>query len=153
VYVKHSNWKKVKQIGARRNRLYKLQLDSPMALIGNDSSSGKELNELWHGRMGHLHNGALKMLKDTVTGVPVLSIEHDDVCRGCVLGKYAKTTFLRSDSRENGVLGLIHSDICGPMSTRALSSGEYFVTFIVIFLTQNTPQTPAKTPTKYVQMI
>ena len=28
------------------------------------------------------------------------------------------------------MLGLIHSDICGPISTRALSGGEYFVTFI-----------------------
>ena len=27
-------------------------------------------------------------------------------------------------------MGLIHSDICGPMSTRALGGGQYFVTFI-----------------------
>ena len=25
---------------------------------------------------------------------------------------------------------MIHSDICGPMSTKALSNGEYFVTFV-----------------------
>jgi hypothetical protein len=80
--------------------------------------------------MGHLHHGALKMLRETVTGVPVLSTEHDDICRVCVLGKYAKATLSRSDNRANGMLGLIHSDICGPMSARALSGGEYFVTFI-----------------------
>ena len=34
------------------------------------------------------------MLKETVTGVLVLSTEHDNVCKGCVLGKYAKATFL-----------------------------------------------------------
>jgi len=130
VLVKHSSWKRVRQIGVRSDISYKLQLDFPMALIGSDNSSGKELNELWHKRMGHLHHGALKMLKETVTGVPELGTKHDDVCKGCVLGKYAKATFPRSDNREDGVLGLIHSDICGPMSTRALSGAEYFVTFI-----------------------
>ena len=35
-----------------------------------------------------------------------------------------------SNNRAECVLGLIHSDICEPMSTRALSGGEYFVTFI-----------------------
>ena len=63
------------------------------------------------------------MLRKIVIGVPELGKKYDDVCRGCVLRTYAKETFPRSDNRENGVLGLIHSDICGPMSTRALSGG------------------------------
>lgn len=71
-----------------------------MALISKDNSSGKELNELWHRRMGHLHHGALRMLREAVKGVPVLSTEHDDICRGCVLGKYAKVSFSRSDHRK-----------------------------------------------------
>jgi len=70
------------------------------------------------------------MLRETVTGVPKLGTEHDDVYRGCVLGKYAKAAFPKSDYKANGVLRLIHSDICGPMSTRALSNAEYFLTFI-----------------------
>ena len=80
MYVKCSSWKKVRQIGAQSNRLYKLQINSPMALIGSDNSSGKALNELWHRRMGYLHHGALRMLKETVTRVLVLNTEHDDVC-------------------------------------------------------------------------
>ena len=47
VYVKHPSWKKKAQIGVRSNRLYKLQLESPMALLG--SSGEKDLNELWTG--------------------------------------------------------------------------------------------------------
>jgi len=101
-----------------------------MALIGSNSSSGKELNELWHRRMGHLHHGALKMLREIATMVPDLDTEHDVVCRGCVLGMYATTKFPRSDWRADGTLGLIHSDICGLMSTRALSGAQYFVIFI-----------------------
>ena len=43
--------------------------------------------------MGHLHHGALGVLKNTVTGAPELNTKKDEVCRGCVLGKYAKATF------------------------------------------------------------
>ena len=47
-----------------------------------------------------------------------------------ILGKYAKAAYPRRRNRAKSVLGLIHSDICGPMSTRALIGVEYFVTFI-----------------------
>lgn len=70
------------------------------------------------------------MLKETVTGVLELGTEHEDVFRGSVLRKYAKAAFPKSDNRANGVLGLIHLDICGPISTRALSGAKYFITFI-----------------------
>ena len=128
VYVKHPSWKRKAQIRVRSNKLYKLQLESPMGLIGNTDE--KELNELWHRRMGHLHHGALRILKKTVTGVPKLNTKRDDVCRGCVLGKYAKAAYHRSNNRAKSVLSLIHSDICGPISVRALSGAEYFFTFI-----------------------
>ena len=128
VYVKHPSWKKKVQIGIRSNRLYRLQLESPMALIG--SNGDKDLNELWHRIMGHLHHGALRIIKKTIIGVPYLSTERDDVCRGCALCKYAKTTFPRSKNRAKSVLGLIHSNICKPMSIKSLNGTEYFVTFI-----------------------
>ena len=82
------------QIEIKSNRLYRLQLESPMALIG--SPRDKDLNELWHRRMGHFHHGALRILRSTITGVPDLSMDRDDVCRGCALGKYAKAAFPRS---------------------------------------------------------
>jgi len=128
VYVKHPSWKKKVQIGIRSNRLYRQHLESPMALIGCNGDKG--LNELWHMRMGHLHHGALRILRKTVSGVLELSTKWDDVCRGCALGKYAKDAFSRSNNRAKSVLGLIHLDICDPMSTKSLSSVEYFITFI-----------------------
>jgi len=110
--------------------LYKLELDSLKTLVSTTSSSEGDLNELWHKKMGHLHYGALRMLKEIVKGVPELSTEHDDGRRGCVLGKYAKATFPRSDSKSEGVLQLVHSYIFCPMSTRAIRGYEYLVTFI-----------------------
>ena len=101
-----------------------------MALIGSDLNGEKDMNELWHRRMGHLHHVALRMLKETVMGVPVLSTKYDDMYRGCILGKYAKASYSKSNNRAKSVLGLINSNIYGPMSTRALGGSEYFVTFI-----------------------
>jgi len=103
-------------------------LDAPKALVG--SSGSRDMGELWHRRMGHIHHGALKLFRETVTRVPEVSTERDDVCRGCVLGKFAKETFPRSDRRATHVLELIHSNICGPLSTKSLRGYKYFVIFI-----------------------
>ena len=67
--------------------------------------------------MAHLHHGALQVLREIVTGLPQFGIEHQEVCRGCALGKYTKTSFSSSDHRAAGILELVHSDVCGPMST------------------------------------
>ena len=65
-----------------------------------------------------------------VTGLPEFSIEQSDVCRGCALRKYTKTAFSSSDTRAAGVLDLIHSDICSPMSSVSLTGFEYYISFI-----------------------
>jgi len=44
-----------------------------------------------------------------------LHFEHDDICRGCALGKNAKKSFSNSNKRSKGILDLIRLDICGPM--------------------------------------
>ena len=126
--IKHKDWKSPVAIGVRSGRLYRLQFDTPKALMSN--SNPRDLGELWHRRMGHIHHGALRLLRETVTGVPEVSTEHDDVCKGCVLGKFAKASFPRSDTRSKGVLDLVHSDVCGPMPTKSLRGYEYYVTFI-----------------------
>ena len=102
-------------IGVRCEKLYKLLFQPHHALAHTESSN--EICELWHRRMAHLHHSALRMLRDMTTGLPDFSTEQSGVCRGCALGKYTKTAFPSSDSRSEGVLDLIHSDLCGPMSS------------------------------------
>jgi hypothetical protein len=65
-----------------------------------------------------------------VTGVPDFSSEHHELCKGCALGKYTKTAFPSSDSRATGILDLIHSDVCGPISSTSLTGFLYYVVFI-----------------------
>lgn len=94
------------------------------------SNSESHLCELWHKRMAHLHHGALRVLREIVTGLPQFSTKHQEVCRGCALGKYTKASFQSSEHRVAGVLEFVHSDVCGPMSTVSLSGHEYYVPFI-----------------------
>ena len=100
-------------IGVRCRKLYKLLFQPNHVLV---HSNNNELCELCHRRMAHMHHPTLRMLRYMVTGLPVFSTEHSEVCRGCALGKYTKTAFMSSDSRSAGVLDLIHFDLCGPMS-------------------------------------
>ena len=94
------------------------------------NSNPRDLGELWHRRMGHIHHGAIRLLHEMVTGVPEVSTEHDDVCKGCVLVKFAETSFPRSDTRSKVVLDLVLSNVCGPVSMKSLRGYEYYVTFI-----------------------
>ena len=80
--------------------------------------------------MAHLHHSSLRMLSDMTTGLPDFGIEQSGVCRGCALGKYTKTAFPSNDSRSEGVLELIHSDLCGPTSFASLTGFEYYISFI-----------------------
>jgi hypothetical protein len=118
-----------KVIGVRDEKLYKL-LFQPLCALAASSDNDRQLCELWHRKMAHLHHGALGGLREVVTGVPQISIEHRDVCRGCALGKFAKASFPSSDNRSVGILDLVHTDVCGPMTQRSLSSCEYYLTFI-----------------------
>ena len=62
--------------------------------------------------------------------MPTFHFDHDCICRGCVLGKNIKKSFPNNNSRSKGILYLIHSDICGPMSSPSLNGCLYYVIFI-----------------------
>jgi transposase InsO family protein len=128
LFPKGSSINSTKVIGTRHEKLYKLMFQPTRALFHSTNSS--DLCELWHMRMAHLHHGDLRVLREIVTGVQDFSIEHQELCKGCALGKYTKTAFPSSDNRETSILDLIHSDVCGPMSLASLTGFLYYVIFI-----------------------
>jgi hypothetical protein len=65
-----------------------------------------------------------------VTRVPQISAKHRDVCRGCAFSKFTKASFPSSDTRLAGILDLVHTNVCGPMTQKSLSGCEYYLTFI-----------------------
>ena len=59
--------------------------------------------------------------------MPTFQFDQDGICKGCVLGKNIKKSFPTSNSRSKGILDLIHSDVCGPMSSPSLNGCLYYV--------------------------
>jgi len=128
LFTRGSSITLAKVIGTRHERLYKFFFQPVRALIHSKSDSS-DLCEIWHRRMAHLHHGDLRVLREMVMRVPDFSSEHHEFFKGCALGKYTKTYFSSSDSREAGIVDLIHSDVCGPMSLASLTGSLYYVVF------------------------
>ena len=63
-------------------------------------------------------------------GLPNMKIKHKCISKGCAKGKNIKNPFEKSETKTKGMLELIHSDVCGPMSSTSLSGFEYYITFI-----------------------
>ena len=83
-----------KMIGVREESLDRLRTLPTQALV-HDSIN---INELWHRRLAHLNYQALPTLRNMVTGLPMLHVNHDGICRACALGKNTKSSFPKSES-------------------------------------------------------
>lgn len=86
----------------------------------------------WHERLGHVNYGGLKkMVKDQVNvGMKCKGMTTPDVCRACVYGKATHKPFPTiGGARASRLLGLVHTDVCGPMPVPSRGGALYFVTF------------------------
>jgi hypothetical protein len=113
-------------IGSEENGLYKLKGHSEAAMTHAIENSC----ELWHRRLAHVNYKALPYICKAVTGLPELKGDHEGVCNGCAQGKNIKNPFPKRDNKAEGVLELIHSDVCGPMPSSSISGYVYYVSFI-----------------------
>jgi hypothetical protein len=69
-------------------------------------------------------------LSKVVTDLPEFKVDHVGVCKGCAQGKNINNPFQKSENKKEGILDLIHSYVCGPMSSTSLSGYVYYVSFI-----------------------
>jgi hypothetical protein len=81
-------------------------------------------------RLAHINYKALPYICKAVTVLPELKGDHEGVCDGCAQEKNVKNPFPKRDSKAEGVLELIHSDVCGPMPSSSNSGYVYYVSFI-----------------------
>ena len=66
-----------------------------------------------------------------VTGLDFQSTKESDFCEGCAQDKQKRAPFPKEQAtRASEILGIIHSDVCGPMQENSLGGNKYFVTFI-----------------------
>nr|GEV26941.1 hypothetical protein [Tanacetum cinerariifolium] len=92
-----------------RDGIYEIDLSNSNT---NDSSIKKRIEKLQH-------DGLL-------TSTDIQSFEK---CVSCMSGKMARKTYSHQVERANNLLGLIHTDVCGPFRTVPKQGASYFVTF------------------------
>ncbi len=102
---------------------------------------------LWHHRLAHFHYQGVKTLisKGLVTGItlhPSTSTSHsntstsspisspDPICEPCLAGKMHAHPFPTTHTITPRLLGLVHSDLHGPLPVQTHSGFKYWITFI-----------------------
>ena len=83
----------------------------------------------WYCRLGHINKNRMSRL--TQEGI----FDKDDykllpTCKSCLLEKMTKSPFNGKGEWASDVLGLVHTNVCGPISTSARREYHYFITFI-----------------------
>ncbi|GJX11052.1 retrotransposon protein, putative, ty1-copia subclass [Tanacetum coccineum] len=90
--------------------------------------SGLDKSKLWHSRLGHANKKCIAQLqKDEV--LKSFDFKSDDVCESCLLGKMTKSPFTGMCERGEGLLDLVHTDVCGPFRSATKDGKRYYVTF------------------------
>ena len=87
---------------------------------------------MWHFLFGHLHFAGLMELvkKGMVHGLPSIEFKSK-LCEECILGKQSRTSFPRNAKYQaKEQLGLIHTDVCGPITPESFSGKRYFISFV-----------------------
>ena len=88
----------------------------------------------WHERMGHICEASLRKMvnEKLVEGVAIKPKTSIGICEICNLSKKARSPFptFQKSNMQRETLGLVHSDICGPLKTTPDSNNKYVITFL-----------------------
>ncbi|GJX39702.1 retrotransposon protein, putative, ty1-copia subclass [Tanacetum coccineum] len=95
------------------NKKAKLDLDSTL---------------LWHCRLGHISKKRIEKLQHDglLNSTDLRAFEK---CVPCMSGKMARKPYTHQVERAKDLLGLIHTDVCGPFKITSRQGASYFVTF------------------------
>ncbi|KAM1772047.1 hypothetical protein ACFX11_046791 [Malus domestica] len=115
--------------------LFHLETNSGMHCIASRNTSKpkrarEEVNQekMWHLKLGHVNLEKIhKMSKDGY--IHPLGNDRMGTCECCLKGKMTKSPFTGKGERATEILGLIHTDVCGPMSTTSRGGFSYYITF------------------------
>jgi hypothetical protein len=113
------------------NGLYVLDLEDKS--VCNINTKRARLNNLnptfiWHCRLGHINEKHIERLhKDGLLNS--FDFESFDTCESCLLQKMTISSFSGQSERVSDLLGLEHSDVCGPIYSVSKGGFQYFITF------------------------
>ena len=105
-------------IGSLADKLRLYQLDCQVASV---ASSQGTCSDLWHQRLGHVHESRLKKCVEsceTVQGINIQKMTELSFCEGCLAGKMCRKPFPAvGEIHSMRKLQLVHSDVCSPRHT------------------------------------
>jgi hypothetical protein len=131
-------------IGKRNERMYELK--------GRKLESQANLSEvksetIWHKRLRHISTEKKKKPKGVVNGFSENAVKKN-VCSVFVEGKQCKLPHTQPRWRVTRPFQLVHSDLCGPVTTESYDKKRYVMTFIddfthftVVYLLQEKSET------------
>ncbi|GKA52395.1 retrotransposon protein, putative, ty1-copia subclass [Tanacetum coccineum] len=83
---------------------------------------------LWHCRLAHTSKKRIKKLQQEGL-LKSTDDESFDQCISCLLGKITRKSFPHRPVRATDLLGIIHTDVCGPLRHVSRQGVSYFITF------------------------
>ncbi|KAL0445102.1 UNVERIFIED_CONTAM: Transposon Ty2-B Gag-Pol polyprotein [Sesamum latifolium] len=84
--------------------------------------------QIWHARLGHISKDRIRRLVDSKS-LEIDNLDHLPTCESCLKGKMTKKPFVGQSAIANGLLDLVHTDVCGPLSIPARGGFSYFIIF------------------------
>ncbi|KAL0291283.1 UNVERIFIED_CONTAM: Copia protein [Sesamum radiatum] len=76
----------------------------------------------------HISKDRIRRLVDSKS-LEIDNLDHLPTCESCLKGKMTKKPFVGQSAIANGLLDLVHTDVCGPLSIPARGGFSYFITF------------------------
>nr|GEZ97850.1 retrotransposon protein, putative, Ty1-copia subclass [Tanacetum cinerariifolium] len=119
----------------RRDDIFKINLTNSLT---NESSVYAVSNKrakldldsalLWHCRLGHISKKRIERLQHDGL-LNSSDLRAFEKCVSCMSGKMARKPYTHQVERAKDLLGLIHTDVCGPFKIMSRQGASYFVTF------------------------
>nr|GEY54007.1 hypothetical protein [Tanacetum cinerariifolium] len=103
-------------------------VNSMYSINNKRTKSNLDSTYLWHCRLAHINKKRIKksqhdgLLKSTDN-------EPFDQCVSCISGKMTRKPFSHKTKKVKDVLGLIHTNVCGPLRHVSKKGASYFITF------------------------
>ncbi|GJZ44637.1 retrotransposon protein, putative, ty1-copia subclass [Tanacetum coccineum] len=84
---------------------------------------------LWHCRLAHISKKRIEKLQQEGL-LKSTDDESFDQCVSCLSGKMTRKSFPHRPERVTDLLGIIHTDVCGPLRHVLRQGAIYFITFM-----------------------
>ncbi|GKC49895.1 zinc finger, CCHC-type containing protein [Tanacetum coccineum] len=103
--------------------------DSSMYVVSNKRANLNLVSTLlWHCCLRYINKKCIEKLQHDGL-LDSTNIKSFEKCVSCMSGKMARKPYSHQVERAKDLLGLIHTDVCGPFMIMSRQRASYFVTF------------------------